>query len=374
LARRGGQDLAVGAMFTLGLLVVALAVMAVGGDSAMFFRKSDYTVAFPTADGLLMGAPVKMSGVTIGTVTDIRLPKDPALSGIRVRISIDPDYAPRVRDDSRAALRILQLLTNEKFVEILPGTTGAVLEPGTEIPREIETGVFERGQLIAEDLTEITASLKSILTGIEQGKGLLGQIVQDPEFGKKGLDALGRTLENTERLTADLMNGKGTIGRLLYDESVAGALDDFAASIAAFASLMDGLGGEDSVVQELLAEGGTVQLAAEDLRRAAAALSRVAGQLENDRGLLGRLLNDPEYSEELAQDLRAILDNMAQITHKINTGDGTLGALVNERVLYDGAEEVMAGVNDSKFARWMLRHYQKKGIKAEDQPTENQEP
>ena len=168
------------------------------------------------------------------------------------------------------------------------------------------------------------------------------------------------------------MSGRGTIGRLLYDEALAGSLDDFAESIGAFATLMEGLGGEESVVRELLAEGGTVELAAEDLRQAAASFRSVARQLESERGLLGRLLNDPEYSEELAEDLRAILDNLAQITHKINAGDGTLGALVNERVLYDGAEEVMAGVNDSKFARWLLRHYQKKGIKAESQQDESQ--
>ena len=31
---------------------------------------------------------------------------------------------------------------------------------------------------------------------------------------------------------------------------------------------------------------------------------------------------------------------------------------------YDGLEDVVAGVNDSKFARWLMRRYQKKGIKA----------
>ena len=60
-----------------------------------------------------------------------------------------------------------------------------------------------------------------------------------------------------------------------------------------------------------------------------------------------------------------IVDNLAEITGKINRGEGTLGALVNERTLHDSAESVIAGVNDSKFARWLIRHYQKKGIKLE---------
>jgi hypothetical protein len=55
---------------------------------------------------------------------------------------------------------------------------------------------------------------------------------------------------------------------------------------------------------------------------------------------------------------------VAEITDKVNRGVGTLGALVNERTVHDGLEDVIAGVNDSKFARWLLRHYQKNGIEA----------
>ena len=33
--------------------------------------------------------------------------------------------------------------------------------------------------------------------------------------------------------------------------------------------------------------------------------------------------------------------------------------------LHDGLEDFTAGVNDSKFARWLMRHYQKKGIEME---------
>jgi len=79
-------------------------------------------------------------------------------------------------------------------------------------------------------------------------------------------------------------------------------------------------------------------------------------------------LNDEAYSNEVASKLSETVANLAAITGKINRGEGTLGALVNDRTLYDGAEDVFAGVNDSKFARWMLRHYQKKGIEAPPPP------
>ena len=90
---------------------------------------------------------------------------------------------------------------------------------------------------------------------------------------------------------------------------------------------------------------------------------RISAKLETDDGLIGRLLNDTEFSEALAADLQTTLANAAEISTKVNRGEGTLGALINERTLHDGMEDVVTGVNDSKFARWLLRHYQKKGIK-----------
>jgi hypothetical protein len=67
----------------------------------------------------------------------------------------------------------------------------------------------------------------------------------------------------------------------------------------------------------------------------------------------------------VAKDFRETLSHLSSITAKIDSGQGTLGALVNERVLHDSMEEVVAGVGDSKFANWLIRHYQKKGIEGE---------
>ena len=104
-------------------------------------------------------------------------------------------------------------------------------------------------------------------------------------------------------------------------------------------------------------------------RSSAASLRRWSGRLEEGEGLLGRMINDPAYSERVSTDLARAVANLAEITDKINRGEGTLGALINERTLHDGLEDVVAGIDDSKFARWWLRHYQKKGIKMETAET-----
>jgi phospholipid/cholesterol/gamma-HCH transport system substrate-binding protein len=374
MAKRRSRDLAVGAMFALALIVVALTIMAVGSDSRLFANKTQFRVNFPNATGLVVGSPVKMSGVQVGAVSAVRLPRDPSRLAIEVELGIDRVYAGRVREDSRAALRVLQLLTGEKFVEILPGSPDLpALAEGSEIPPSQDIELLEQAAVAAENLNDITVSLKNILSSLERGEGLMGQMITDPDFGREGLDALRGTLENVEGLTDDLREGRGFVGRLLYDDVFAAKLDDVAFALERVAQLVAAIDVEGGALGALLEDDGVAEQALVDLRAASASLRRVAEGLESGDGLIGKLINDPEYSEALATDLQALLANLAEISGKINRGDGTLGAVVNERSLYEGMEEVVAGVNDSGFARWLLRRYQKKGIKSADQESAEQE-
>jgi phospholipid/cholesterol/gamma-HCH transport system substrate-binding protein len=375
MGKRRSRDVTIGAVFALALIILALAVMAVGGESGLWFKRTRYNAVFPDATGLLVGAPVRMAGVQVGTVSRILLPTDPNEAGIEVRIGIVPEYAERVRSDSRVALRILQFLTNEKFVEIVPGTPASPpLKPGATIPQLIEVGVVERGEAIAESLGEVTAALKNILGPLERGEGLIGQMLQDPKFGKTGVEALSGTLVNLSAITADLAAGKGALGRLLHDETLASKIDNLGVAIDDFVAIVHALSAREGALGDLMTEDGSAEQALGDMRDAAASLKRMATRLESEDGLFGRLLNDAEYSATLAGDLETTLRSTAEITSKINSGEGTLGVLVNERELYDGTADIVAGVNDSKFARWLARRYRKKGIKARERAEQETTP
>jgi len=371
MAKRRARDLTVGVLFALALIILALTVMAVGGESRLFVRKSYYSVIFPTAEGLRAGSPVKMSGVEVGTVASIQLSTSPEAPGIEVQVGVDRAFAGRVREDSRAALRILQLLSGEKFVEIIPGSPDSpALPEGSVIQPVQERAILEQAAVTAENLNEITISLRKILGDLESGRGLMGQMITDPEFGQQGLEALRGALENLEKLTGDLLTGEGFAGRMLYDKGFAERVDTLSGALDDLARLLAGVQVDKGALGALLQENGSGEQAIEDFRAAAAALREVTQKLESGEGLFGRLLNDPEYSEAVAHDLRRTVNNLAEITDKINRGDGTLGALVNDRTVHDGLEDVVAGLNDSKFARWLLKHYRKRGIEAEEPPAE----
>lgn len=363
-SRKTSRDVAVGAMFALALIILALAVMALGDGSNLFRKQVHYVVVMPSVEGMGVGSPVKMSGVQIGSVTGVSLAKDPSRSGIEVDIGIDADYRQRIREDSTAALRILQLLSGEKFVEVFAGDASRPeLSAGAEIGLREDPELFAQATAASQNINDISVSLKNILRSLESGEGMLGQMITDPNFGKEGLESFKGALENLEGLTRDLRSGKGFVGRLINDEAFATKIDSLGDAVEGLARIVERVDADQGAIGELLREDGSGKQAVNDLADAASSLKSVAARLESDRGFLGRLLNDEAYSEKLAADFQALLANLAEVSDKINHGDGTLGALVNERTLYDGVEEVVAGVNDSKFARWLMRHYQKKGIK-----------
>ena len=368
MADRRRSNLAVGSMVSLALVLLAIAVMTVGGESHLFSDKVKYNLTFPTTEGLVVGSPVKMAGVVIGTVTDIQLSGDPSNPGIRVEIGVSKTYAARIREDSHGALRILQLLSGEKFVEIEPGSAdSAQLPPGSTISIGAQQPLLEQAAVTAENLSEITVSLRNILGALERGEGLIGKMIQDPKFAEEGLEQLGRTMDNLEVLTSRLRHGSGFVGRLLNDEQFAQRIDDLGAAMGNLSEVLQAVRQDRGAVGALLTEGGAGQQAIDNLRDATAGLKRVTERLESADSLVGRILADPEYAKQVAGDLQRITGNTADILEKVNRGEGTLGALVNERTVHDGLEDVVAGVHDSKFANWLLRRYRKKGIELEDE-------
>ena len=74
MPKRVGRDLTIGTVFTLALLILALTVMAVGGESRLFVAKSSYGVIFANVDGLRVGSPVKMAISPNTSPGSIRVP------------------------------------------------------------------------------------------------------------------------------------------------------------------------------------------------------------------------------------------------------------------------------------------------------------
>src|SRR5689334_1168747 len=116
------KTIRVGALVTSAAVVLMVFLFFIGSEQKVFSRKNEYKVKFPDAAGLAEGNPVKISGVTVGVVRDIYLPRDPKQRDVDITLMVDRKYSDRIRQDSRARTKKLGLLSGDAYIDISPGS------------------------------------------------------------------------------------------------------------------------------------------------------------------------------------------------------------------------------------------------------------
>ena len=368
------RSIRVGLLVSGALLILMVFLFFIGSEQKIFARKNEYEVRLENVTGLSQGNPVRMSGVTIGTIRDIKLPQDPKQKQVEILLMIDRNYAERIRGDSRARLKKLGLLTGDSYVDVTAGTLRfPMLEPGSIIPAQRGTDVealITSGEDLVENLVQISFSLKNILQRVDRGEGLLGEITTSPETKQRLTDTLLTTLNKTNAALAHMESGKGVAGKLLYDDKYA---EELTASIAGAAKSMQTLTAKiersfetgDGLVPALLndAEGKRrVFELIENLRVSSANLATFTKSLETGQGLVPRLLNDKAYGDEALKEFTALVRQLNEVVTRINNGEGTAGKLISDPSVYESVNDILIGINESKLLRWLIRSRQQAGI------------
>src|ERR1700738_2978623 len=101
------KTIRVGALMTSAAVVLMVFLFFIGSEQKIFSRKNEYKVKLDTVTGLADGNPVKISGVTVGTIRGIYLPRDPKQKDVDITLMVDRKYSDRIRGDSRARLKKL---------------------------------------------------------------------------------------------------------------------------------------------------------------------------------------------------------------------------------------------------------------------------
>jgi len=290
-----------GIFFALALVVAVLVLEMVG--AADFFQ-GGYTItaSFKNAQELKKGDPVKIAGVEIGRVEDIRLDSGRALITMKIRKKYE------IKTDARAAIKFTGLMGNN-FVSIEGGSSAA--------PR-LESGSLETYE--QPDLSALMTKLEGVATGVENLtksfstdniSSLLGPLT---DFVKQNSAPLTAVIGNMRTVSDNIASGRGTVGRLINDDALYNA---------AFATITN-------------------------LQYAGADIKRVTGQAEGmvqdmrslidginqGKGTLGRLAKD----EKLYTETTLAMSNLREILQKLNRGDGTVGKLINDDTFLKNAK------------------------------------
>lgn len=287
----------------LGIFVALTAIAAVliieTLGSADFFR-SGYQVSalFKTAQDLKVGDRVKMAGVQIGRVEDIALAENE--NKVRVTMKLNSDAA--VKTDSKATIKFTGLM-GQNFVSISFGAPESPkAEPGTVL------------QTVEQpDLSVIMAKLDNAATGIQNlTKSFTGDKIDNllgplTDFIKQNSAPITATIANVKNVSSQIAAGQGTIGKLIYEQTL------YDSALTTVSNLQD---------------------TATSARGVLSSAKSVMNNVEAGQGTIGKLLTD----DTLYRATTASMTNLNSILLKVNQGDGTIGKLVNDQEFYKNAK------------------------------------
>jgi phospholipid/cholesterol/gamma-HCH transport system substrate-binding protein len=183
MKKNTSNKIKLGIFTSLGILVLILAIYFIGERQQLFRSTFHLTGVFKDVAGLQAGSNVRFSGVNVGTVDNIQIVSD---TSVKVEILVDESTRKFIKKDALASIGSEGLMGN-KILIIIPGTGGK---------KEIENNdMVETVQPI--DMDDVMSSLK------------------------KTIDNASNITTNLSSITSNIQSGKGTIGRLLMDHSLA---------------------------------------------------------------------------------------------------------------------------------------------------------
>jgi phospholipid/cholesterol/gamma-HCH transport system substrate-binding protein len=368
------KNLRVGFLVAFAAVIAMIGVFFIGSEQKIFARKQEYNVRLDNVTGLAEGNPVKISGVTVGVIRDINLPRDPKKKDVDITLMVDKKYADRIRTDSRARLKKLGLLAGDSYIDISPGSPRFdALEAGANIPAARQTNVdqlISSGEDLVDNFVQISYSLKNVLNRIDRGEGLLGEITTAPETKQRVTDTFLTTLNKTNSILAHVESGHGVLGKLVYDDKYAneltGSLSSAAKSLSVVASnVQSGFETGQGMLPALLhdPEGKKkVYELVDNLRVTSANLATFSTNIQNGQGLLPRLMNDKAYADQSLSEFTTLVHQLNESVNKLNNGTGTAGKIINDPSVYESINDILIGINESKMLRWLIRSRQQKGI------------
>ncbi len=355
------REIKVGLFVLAGLVLAGIAVFLIGDERRMFDSSVEYRAMFDDVEGLKAGAPVRMGGVDVGTVTEVGYGPDGDDGKVYVLLDVVATEATRIRADSTIRVADKGML-GDKMIVISRGTMSlaqipenAFITPSTEVGMfgqigEIAKdakGTMERIRDVSDELANAelhanirgtAASLNIILREVAEGQGYPHRVLSDPAEAER----IGRTIDDLDRtlveLSATMRDVRQVVGRvkegpgfahdLVYGPGPTKPVEQIGEAAAEVALTLRGVREGDGLAHDMLFGGddGSGRRAMNDLAAMTSDMRAIVGDVRKGKGTVGALLVDPS----LYEDMKVLVGNVSR--------NDVLRALVRYSIRQDEAK------------------------------------
>ncbi len=314
------------ASITLGVLIFLMS-----GTGGIFTTKITLKSYFDNANGLRVGAPVRLAGVDIGNVTRIRVIEDSAkqLTPVEVTMKVNTKYRFDLRKDSLTLLSTAGVL-GETYIDIDSSQAkGPQVRDGDALlSRDVPdfSDMVRSGQGTLQNMDALLKRLDRIVAFVESGQGSVGKLLYDPTLYNR----LNTTVNEFQGLVNEVTQGKGTLGKLFTDEQLYSKAN---ATVDKINVVIDDINAGKGSAGKFLKD----PVLYENANATIANVKKLTDDVNAGKGPIGMLAKD----EEFARKLRDTMDKLSAISDRLEAGEGSAGKLLRDPSLYNNADQML---------------------------------
>jgi phospholipid/cholesterol/gamma-HCH transport system substrate-binding protein len=306
------SELKLGIVVVAALALAAIFAFMVGGEGGLPWQRYHLKTRFPNVQGLKAGAVVRLAGVEVGQVSEVKF----VGAQVEVTLELSEDVQDKITEQSRATIGSISLL-GETAIDINAVGIGRPIPDWGYIQSARTPGQIAE---VAEQANAGIVEITNLLRDIRSGKGTVGKLFTDDQV-YRDFAALTAT---ADRVVQNLNRGQGTLGKLLNDEQAYRSLQ---ASLDDLATMTRRINAGEGSLGKLLKDDQF----ARSLTSTTANFDKISGGLSRGEGTAGKLLTD----EALYKRLDAVTGRLDTLLARLNDGQGTAGQLLQDKALYE---------------------------------------
>lgn len=391
MKRNRSIELRVGAFVMTALLVGGSIAFVIGNQRNVFKAKTTYTAIYEDVGGLRPGSPVRVAGVTVGTVTAVEFNDQGTITvgftiidSARDLIVGTPEECTAERRETRQDLRdqhgaaIRRALSDgeeppvfepvplcsvstigskgmlgDRLIDISVGRGLAQWDPEMPLPNGEEGGLTAMLDAAGDTLSSVSGVASNM------------RLATDPLADQRFTEDLKNTAHNLAEITGMLANGEGAAQRLMTDPAMG---DEVAATLLSFRRTSDELARTArnirAITEELRSGDGTAHEilygssgteAMTNIGRAADEVAVILHDVREGEGTAHDVLYG-NTADDLLANLTSASADFAAITADVRAGRGTIGGLLQDPSIYEDVKRLVGDLQRNEILRALVRY------------------
>jgi phospholipid/cholesterol/gamma-HCH transport system substrate-binding protein len=328
------SELKVGITVVVAGLVLAVLIILMSGTGGFLTPKLILKSYFFDAQGLRVGAPVRLSGVDIGNVNLIRVVPNKPLAPVEVTMKVNSKYRFNLKKDSKTLLSTAGVL-GETYINIDSSkAVGQEVSDGDILATSEEPGyqdVMRSTQNALQNMQALLARMDRIIAFVESGQGSVGKLIYDPALYSR----LNATISDFQKLVGEIAQGQGSLGKLLNSDDLYNKANS---SLDKINVLIDDLNAGKGTAGKLLKDPTLYDTANQTI----ANFKQLTDDINSGKGALGKLTKDQEFANKLQNTMNRI----SNITDRLDAGEGTAGKFLHDPSMYNNTNKLLTDTQE----------------------------